>query len=146
MFVLLYNRCFSICAFHLSLYFLFVFSFSLLFHLHTLMIKSMWWDYVSELWPPAGLLLIPHMIYEHGEPWWNDIHKWKLLIPPPELSQSYQQSSKSGGSWRSKRQIWPSRYLCSYFEVTLSDLKSYNMMSTALLPSEGRRAADFSAL
>jgi hypothetical protein len=26
------------------------------------------------------------MIYEHGEPWWNDINKGKLLIRAPELS------------------------------------------------------------
>jgi hypothetical protein len=25
-------------------------------------------------------------IYEHGEPWWNDVSKGKLLIHPPELS------------------------------------------------------------
>jgi hypothetical protein len=26
------------------------------------------------------------MIYEHGEPWWNDIDMEELLIRPPELS------------------------------------------------------------
>jgi hypothetical protein len=26
------------------------------------------------------------MIYEHGEPWWNDIDRGKHLILPPELS------------------------------------------------------------
>jgi hypothetical protein len=30
-------------------------------------------DYVSELRPPVGLLFIPQVIYEHGEPWWNDV-------------------------------------------------------------------------
>jgi len=29
--------------------------------------------YVYELRPPTGLLFIPQLIYEHGEPWWNDI-------------------------------------------------------------------------
>jgi hypothetical protein len=29
---------------------------------------------------------IPQMIYEHGEPWWNDTGRGKLLIRPPELS------------------------------------------------------------
>jgi hypothetical protein len=43
-------------------------------------------DYVSELWPPTGLLFIPYVIYERGEPWWNDIDKEKLLIHAPELS------------------------------------------------------------
>jgi hypothetical protein len=44
------------------------------------------WEYVSELRPPTGLLLIPQVIYEHGEAWWNDIGKGKLLIRQPELS------------------------------------------------------------
>jgi hypothetical protein len=26
------------------------------------------------------------MIYEHGEPWWNDVDRRKLLIRPPEFS------------------------------------------------------------
>jgi hypothetical protein len=38
-----------------------------------MMIMSMGWDYVSELRPPTGLLLIPHVIYEYGELRWNDI-------------------------------------------------------------------------
>jgi hypothetical protein len=44
------------------------------------MIVLMGRDYVSELRPPTGLLFIPH-----GEPWWNDIDKEKLLICPPEI-------------------------------------------------------------
>jgi hypothetical protein len=28
------------------------------------------------------------MIYKHGEPWWNDIDRGKLLILPPELSEN----------------------------------------------------------
>jgi hypothetical protein len=40
---------------------------------------SMGWDYVSELWPPMGLLLIPQIIYEYGEPWWNDIDRKKWI-------------------------------------------------------------------
>jgi hypothetical protein len=34
---------------------------------------SMMWDYVSELWPPTGLLFIPQVIYEFGELRWNDM-------------------------------------------------------------------------
>jgi hypothetical protein len=26
------------------------------------------------------------MRYEHGEPWWNDMDRRKLLIRPPDLS------------------------------------------------------------
>jgi hypothetical protein len=36
-----------------------------------LLIMSMGWDHVSELRPPTGLLFIPHMIHEYGEPRWN---------------------------------------------------------------------------
>jgi hypothetical protein len=37
-------------------------------------------------------LFIPQVIYEHGKPWWNDVDRGKLLIPPP-LCQFHQQSS-----------------------------------------------------
>jgi hypothetical protein len=52
----------------------------------------MGWDYVSELRPPTGLLVIPQVICEHGEPWWW----WCLLGITPDSStralwQSYQQ-------------------------------------------------------
>jgi hypothetical protein len=30
-------------------------------------------DYVSELRPPKGLLVIPQATNGHGEPWWNTI-------------------------------------------------------------------------
>jgi hypothetical protein len=32
---------------------------------------------VSELLAQTGPLFIPQVIYEHGEPWWNDIDKGK---------------------------------------------------------------------
>jgi hypothetical protein len=51
-----------------------------------IMIMSMEREYVSELRPPMGLLFIPYVIYEHGEPWWIDINREILLIRPPELS------------------------------------------------------------
>jgi hypothetical protein len=41
---------------------------------------------VTELWPPTGLLSILQIIYAHGEPWWNDVDKEKVLIRPLELS------------------------------------------------------------
>jgi hypothetical protein len=46
------------------------------------MIMPMGRDYVSELRPPTGLLFIPQVIYEHGEPWWNCIHRGNLILPP----------------------------------------------------------------
>jgi hypothetical protein len=65
------------------------------------MIMSMGWDYVSELRPPT---VHPQVKYEHGEPWWNDIDRGKL-IHPPELSLAIlpaePPSSKSGETcWR----------------------------------------------
>jgi hypothetical protein len=33
-----------------------------------IVMMSMGWDYVSELWPPTGLFCIPQMLYENGEP------------------------------------------------------------------------------
>jgi hypothetical protein len=30
-------------------------------------------EIVSEMQPPTGLLFVPQMIYEYGEPWWNNI-------------------------------------------------------------------------
>jgi hypothetical protein len=63
----------------------------------------MGWDYVSELRPPTGLLFIPSVMCEHGEPWW-----WwcRLGITPNSstraLWQSYQQRSL-GASRRNGR-------------------------------------------
>jgi hypothetical protein len=51
-----------------------------------MMIMSLGWDHVSELWLQLDLLFIPQMIYDHGEPWWNDISRGRLLIHLPELS------------------------------------------------------------
>jgi hypothetical protein len=52
-------------------------------------------DYVSELRPPAGLLFIPQMIYEYGEPWWNDIDRVKTKSLERNLSQCHFINSKS---------------------------------------------------
>jgi hypothetical protein len=35
----------------------------------------MGWDYVSEMWSPMGLSLIPQMIYVYGVSQWNDIDR-----------------------------------------------------------------------
>jgi hypothetical protein len=52
----------------------------------SLLVMSMGWDHISELWPPTGLLFISQEIYEYGEPWWNDVNRGKLLIHPPFCS------------------------------------------------------------
>jgi hypothetical protein len=46
---------------------------------------SMEWDYVSELWPPAGLLFIRHMSMERR---WNDIYTKKPKNSETNLSKS----------------------------------------------------------
>jgi hypothetical protein len=51
-----------------------------------MMMISMGLEYVSELRPPSGLLLIPQVRYKHGEPWWKDIDRVKVVIRPPQLS------------------------------------------------------------
>jgi hypothetical protein len=37
---------------------------------------------VSELRPPTGLLFILQVTEEHGQTWWNDIDRGKLICPP----------------------------------------------------------------
>jgi hypothetical protein len=48
-------------------------------------IMSMVFDYVSELRSPTGLLFIPYVICEYGEPWLNGFDRGKLLIRPPDF-------------------------------------------------------------
>jgi hypothetical protein len=57
-----------------------------------MMTMSMWWDFVSELRPPTDLLFVPQKIHEHGEPWWNDIERGKLVIRPSELRVNHTSS------------------------------------------------------
>jgi hypothetical protein len=45
--------------------------------------------------------VIPQVIYEHREPWWNYVDRVKLLIRPPELSGNYK--SESSGSKQEER-------------------------------------------
>jgi hypothetical protein len=61
----------------------------------------------------------------HGEPSMNDIDKVKILIRPPELSDNLIGShlvAKLETLLR-KLLIWPSKYLCSYFEVIFTSCK-----------------------
>jgi hypothetical protein len=78
---------------------------------------SMVWDYISELRPPMEIILSPRWYNKHGEPWWNDIGRGKLLIHPPGLSgnQSGVISWQIRRNWWKMLWIWPSKCLCSYF-------------------------------
>jgi hypothetical protein len=44
--------------------------------------------------PCASTPLILLIMYEHGEPWWNDINRGKLLICLPELSAILQEANQ----------------------------------------------------
>jgi hypothetical protein len=57
------------------------------------MMMSMGWDCVSELRLPTGVLLIPQVIHEHGEPWWNDVDRGNFqFVHHSSLRESYWQS------------------------------------------------------
>jgi hypothetical protein len=65
-------------------------------------------------------MFIPQVVYKHGEPWWNDVYRGKLLIsiyhsslaiPPAESS-----SSKTGGIGKGNYEFGLTKYLCSYFK------------------------------
>jgi hypothetical protein len=64
-----------------------------------LLFLSMEWDYISELWPPTGLLFIPQMIYEYGELRLNDIDRRKPKNSEKNLSQCHFVRHKSHMDW-----------------------------------------------
>jgi hypothetical protein len=45
--------------------------------LEKFVVHAMGQDIVPELRPPTGLLFIPQMIHELGDPWWNDTDRGK---------------------------------------------------------------------
>jgi hypothetical protein len=99
----------------------------------------MGWDYVSELRSPTGLLFIPQVICEHGEPWlW-----WCRLGITPDSStralwQSYQQRHLDQvGVMDEGVRISPIS-ICSTSKNLLHAVKSYNMGLPALLPIRGK--------
>jgi hypothetical protein len=60
---------------------------------------SMGWDYDSELRLLTGLLFIPQIIYESGQPWWNQRNTEELgenLVPvslfPPQIPHGLTQA------------------------------------------------------
>jgi hypothetical protein len=62
---------------------------TLIFKELLLLFMSMGWDYISELRPPMDLLNIPQMIYEDGEPRWNDIDRGNLKNCEKNLSECH---------------------------------------------------------
>jgi hypothetical protein len=54
-----------------------------------------------------GPIFNPQVMYEHWEPWWNDIDRGKLFRPTERsltILPAEPSSSKSGGTWR--RRWW----------------------------------------
>jgi hypothetical protein len=104
-----------------------------------IIIMSMGRHYVSELWPRTGLFFIPHAIYEHEEPWWNDIDRGKLQIRPPELSLNSTSSHLVAKQGELAKEIM-NLVLWSIFVCTS---KGFLTCRRLHFTSEGRRDADF---
>jgi hypothetical protein len=88
------------------------------------------WDYVSDLRPPTGLLFIPQVIFEQGEPWCNDVNRgnfWFVRQCTPAIPES------SG----SRQEEWATgcdAFLFMLARDSLHAVTFYDMGSTALLP------------
>jgi hypothetical protein len=74
-----------------------------------LLFMSMGWDYDSELRPPTGLLFIPQMIYEYGEPRRNDAEREKPKNSEKRLSQCHFVHHKFHMDW-TMRKLGPPRW------------------------------------
>jgi hypothetical protein len=63
-------------------------------------------------------LFISQLIYEHGEPWWIDIDRGKLLIRPAELSANPNSSNLVANKEELAKEIMnlPYEISLSYFE------------------------------
>jgi hypothetical protein len=85
------------------------------------MIMLMGSGYVSELRPLMGPLFILQIIYDHGEPWWNDIDRRKHVIRPPKLfgnptSSHLVASSKAVRTGKGNAGFGLKKYIYFYFE------------------------------
>jgi hypothetical protein len=92
----------------------------LLLRTQVMMMITMMMDYVSELRLPTKLLFVRQVIYEHGEPRWNNLDRGKLLIlSTTALWQSYQQSNlvATGGTGEGNDEFGLAKYSCSYLQV-----------------------------
>jgi hypothetical protein len=104
-----------------------------------MVIMSVGRDYVFEVRRPEDLLFIPQMIYKHGEPWWNDVNRGKLLIHLPELWQSYQQSHLVASRRNGPCKVFLFIFASDFFTC----LKFCDMGPPALFfPSGGKSAVD----
>jgi hypothetical protein len=72
------------------------------------------WDYVCELRPPTGLLLIPQMIYAYGEARWNDTDRGKPKKSERNLSQWHFVHYRSHMDWTGHQPGPPGWETCEY--------------------------------
>jgi hypothetical protein len=78
------------------------------------------------------------MIYEHGEIWWNDINRGKL-IHPSELSGSEQEEQAKEMVDLALQSI----FVHTSWVIFLHAIKSYDIGLRLYFSSKGRCAADF---
>jgi hypothetical protein len=96
----------------------------------------MGWVYVSQLQPPTGLLFIPLVICEHGEPWWWWLYH--LGIIPDSFTRAFWQSDQQRhlgqvGGMDKRSENFAYQYL-KYLKGSLMCHKYYDMGPLALLP------------
>jgi hypothetical protein len=88
-------------------------------------------------------LFILQVIHEHGEPWWCDIGRGKLLIRSPELS-----GNPTSSHLVAKQEELAKEMMNLAYETSLSYFEGFFNMSLTwglrlYFHSEGRHAADF---
>jgi hypothetical protein len=83
-------------------------------------------------------LFTPQIIHKHGEPWWNDIGKGKLLIRPQELPGN-PTSREAGGTREENYEFGLTKYLCSYLKEIFNMPKNLRTWDRRLTspPKEG---------
>jgi hypothetical protein len=102
-------------------------------------------DYVSEMRPPTCLFFIPRVIYQHGEPWWNDIDRGNSLLVNQSSLVFLKQSHLVENQKEVAKQMnfaWGSIFVHT-LKCSSTFRKTLRHGPTALLPSEWRRAAYF---
>jgi hypothetical protein len=98
-----------------------------------MMMMSMGSEHVSELRQRTGLLSTPQVIYEHGNPRWNDVDWGNFPTRPREHSltvlSAEPSGSKSEGCGWSKWWILSTKYIFHTPRVLLHAVKSYDVFT-----------------
>jgi hypothetical protein len=67
-----------------------------------------------------GVLFVPQVLFERGEPWWNEVDGGKLLIRPHELSSNPASRvvwQQAGGMGEGKDEFGLVKYFYLYLQV-----------------------------